>query len=54
MLTTKLKKYNKMMVKKSTILINKIVSKVEILGGRVPAGKQGMWSSLTTVTSYAS
>ena len=25
----------------------------KILGGRVPAGKQGLWSSLLTVTSYA-
>ena len=39
---TKLKKYYEPMVKKSTHLRNKIVSDVEILGGRVPARKQGL------------
>ena len=38
----KLKKYNKQMVKKSTQIRNTIVSEGEILGGRVPAGKQGL------------
>ena len=41
-LKTKLTKYNDAMVDISMKLRNKIVSEGEILGGRVPAGKQGL------------
>ena len=42
MLTTKLKKYYAPMVKKSKQLRNTILSEGEILGGSMPAEKQGL------------
>ena len=41
-LATKLKIYYELMAMKSTKLRNTILSDEEILGGRVPAGKQGL------------